>query len=295
MVAPGESHFFIQSWARDPLRELPEKTLRSAITQVRSSYGGRYRDELDADLLLERTLEVGGTPAALYRCFIETLCRVAEKTYFCDDTPRHAFHAKEILRALPEARVIACIRDPRAYLCSYKFQYRIHDPPRLRATYHPVLTPLLWRGAVTSMQTAELTSDRLQWLRYEDLVAKPESEVRRICEFLSLDYSEELIQIESRNSSFGETAPGIRADTVDRWRTELNVEEQALAEWVGKSAMKTFDYARERPRYRLWRLVLLGLTTPLALLRAIWWNRNRVGAVPHFLKQRAASIFGSVD
>ncbi|SDZ24616.1 Sulfotransferase family protein [Micromonospora pattaloongensis] len=111
--------------------------------------------------------------------------------------------------AYPELRVINVVRDGRAVANSWLQMgwwdgWRGPDawlygplPPALRAEWEssgrsfPVLAALGWKMLMAAFAEARAVHPAGQWLdvRYEDLIAAPREELRRMLDFLGLDWS----------------------------------------------------------------------------------------------------------
>src|SRR6185312_11289690 len=89
----------------------------------------------------------------------------------------------------PDARVVACIRDPRDFLVSYRDKWTISaEGARLRRLYHPVLTSYLWKASARAILDGQSRfGSAIHLLRYEDLVGEPDSHLRQLCAFIGED------------------------------------------------------------------------------------------------------------
>jgi hypothetical protein len=114
-----------------------------------------------------------------------------------DKTPGYVRRMRQIHELWPRARFVQIIRDPRD-VCLSMLDWRGGE----RTVGHygtwyidpAVSTALYWRYSVAIGREAgtALGPDLYHEVRYEDLVADAERELRRICEFVNLPYSEAL-------------------------------------------------------------------------------------------------------
>jgi hypothetical protein len=134
--------------------------------------------------------------AHLYGSALET----SGKQFFLDKTPRYYLVIPELRAVFPEARFIVLFRNPLAVLSSMIEQWTEPKSAMMTRRVVPdlVLAPKLLVDGIA------LLGNRGTVLRYEDLVANPVSEVRRICEFLELGFEPGLLQ-------YGNS-------TIPRWR-----------------------------------------------------------------------------
>jgi Sulfotransferase family len=118
------------------------------------------------------------------------------KPLYGDKTPGYVVQIPELARMFPEARFVHLIRDGRNVALSYI------ERPWGPSTVGEAA--LYWRSRVGRGRTAgkALGSNRYLEARYEDLVHDPETEVRRICAFLDLDFAPEMLQYKKAAERF---------------------------------------------------------------------------------------------
>ena len=115
--------------------------------------------------------------------------------------------------------------------------------------------------------------------------------MKDICDFLGIDYSDDLLHLDNHNSSFEGSAPGIFTTSVGRWRQALSPEAVWWAQKLGNDNMLRLDYepAPCRPNYA--RLILDIITLPSTLLRALRANRQHRGPTLQYLRRRLSGLF----
>ena len=213
VFSPGESHFFEDIYTRrsqfGPL-ETPEE-LEVLLPHLMSLYGRYNFPEtqilvekiVDSELIRVNALKDGGGYQAVYHQFMSQLASSEHKIRYCDDTPKHLFHLDDILALYPDAKIVACIRDPRDFMASYKnYWKRSTESQRVKALYHPILTSLLWRSSAQKIveSMSKHGPNTLHLLKYEDLVQDPNREIQRLCEFIGEPFEEEVLNIKVNNS-----------------------------------------------------------------------------------------------
>jgi len=306
VFAPGETHFFEDIWTRRKSLGMLDNALdlERAWNRLSTLYGrfnfpeaqSQVEAVVDKESIIERALLFGGGYGGLYLALADILCESTGKSYFCDDTPKHLFYLHEILSLLPSAKVIACIRDPRDFLGSYKYYWRRStESNRVRALYHPIVTMLLWRSSANLLlrHATQCCRDRVLLTRYEDLVRNPSHEINRVCKFLGLDYSDAMMQIETHNSSFDVMHPsGIFSNSVGRWRQTLEPIEVWTAQAISGRKMILAGYDPVPIQPSMWALIGTLLTVPSAFLRALRANSAKRGPLIAYLMRRVRGIFG---
>lgn len=198
--------------------------------------------------------------------------RVGEKT------PGHYRHLDMIFDWFPDARVVAIRRDPRDMVASHLGAPWVTEemaPGRLRApvirrlrAFHVAERARIWRQT-NGVILAEAEADsRVHMVVYEDLVAAPDRELRRICDFLGETFEPGMLaprddahtmpvatddRIRARWESWNDmhharaNAP-VSVRSVGRWREKLSPSEAALIEAICGTVMTRYGYDPEMPR-----------------------------------------------
>ena len=159
---------------------------------------------------------------------------------------------KPLAAAYPNAKFIVIMRDPRAVVAS------MHKLAAKDVTQraHTLSYARHWRKFV-GFYDHYLRSDefrgRLLVIRYEDLVASPQSVAGRLCEFLGIDLEPEMTAANGyggrstgstwrHNSSHDTVGRGIDGSLAARWRTELEPTAGRLVELVCGPEMGLLGY-----------------------------------------------------
>jgi hypothetical protein len=200
----------------------------------------KVRRELDAG-------EAGGLAdgiRAVYRAY----ARNKGKERYADKTPVYVYEIDTLAELFEEVRFVHLIRDGRDVACSFLGQERMRPNG-------PVEAALLWRERVEAGRDAgrRLGSSRYLEVRYEALIADPESVLRPVCEFVELDYdpvmlnyqerAEELIRLdggaERHRGVFLPPTEGLR-----RWQTDLEPAQIEAFEIVAGDLLDQLSYPR---------------------------------------------------
>ena len=192
--------------------------------------------------------------------------RVAERT------PQHARHLDLIYEIYPDARFVHIIRDGRDVARS--IVARGWGPSGIADAARE------WRTTVASARAARIPADRYLEVRYERLLADPESEIRSLYEWLSLPVASEVLDAalaEARaktNVTGGEVGTG-------KWRRELSAADRAAFGDVAGNLLDELGYdadeleVRARPSDSMRRRLRAGARAARSPLR-----RERAAAPP---------------
>ena len=156
--------------------------------------------------------------------------RIHGKTWWADKTPPHIDHIDYLLEVFPDAKFVELVRDGRDVSLSIMgLPFGGNDP---------YTTGKRWASCIRKGAAARAAMpDRVVLVRYEDLVANPEPEVRRVCEFLGIEYEEEMLHVERTDMSklqkdqqkwFSNLWAGINQTAVGKWRTQMSEHDQRL-------------------------------------------------------------------
>lgn len=300
--SPGESHFFEDIWSRrNEIGELTNSaSLEVAVQRMMAIYGryhfketqGVVDSKLDSKEIVQQISHDGGNYASLYHTFMVNLAIAQNKTLICDDTPRHLFYLPTILSWFPTAKVIACVRDPRDFLSSYKHYWRrSEDSERMKALYHPVTISLLWRSSNNLLAKAlqQYNQSQILLVQYENLVKQPQEVLQNVCDFLDVKYSNNLLFVDTQNSSFLpdiDKAYGIFDTSVGKWQKGLESHEVWWVQLLTGHLMQYFDYA-ELPINPSWVKILATLfQAPRHLVIGLGANREKRGPLLKYLWRR---------
>lgn len=183
-----------------------------------------------------------------------------------DKTPGYSRYIKKIHRHLPEARFIHLIRDGRDVRLSQLGRGSDHPSPDRHGRR--------WRKRVLAAREQGAEVPHYTEVRYEDLVLDTEAQLRRLCEFLELEWDpamltfheraqdrlseiardlpegEELAEGRHRAHRTAEdrlqlhrlTAEPPRKDRVGRWRSQMSAEDRAAFESEAGGLLSELGY-----------------------------------------------------
>jgi len=194
--------------------------------------------------------------------------RWGEKTLFAE------VYAGDVLRALPDVKVIHLVRDPRDVYASYRHAAWRGNAPgwwgRAKARVHGHLAWTLrnWRTSVAlARQQAAEWPARYRVVRYEDLVRDPAATLQHLCAFAGVPYEARMLALDAYpdlterqgNSSFG-PLEGVSTAPIGRFTSVLSPRAIALCERLAGDELTANGYAPagvRLPRSDAWRVRLV--------------------------------------
>ena len=216
----------------------------------------------------------------LFIYFMESIARHKGKRRYGEKTPNHAFHLDKIISDFPTAKIINVVRDPRDFVRSYKYAWRMkgsRDPGGVKKLYHPLVTANLWMRSDNafnrfSKQHVETCHD----VRYEDLVERPEETIIRICHFIGEEFTPDMVKVRGSNTSFSS-----KREELARW-------ERAVCDFVCRKQIRYYDYEQgETGVYIVWAFIRSILTLPGFIIGVIpVLRRYYKGGIWKYLRTR---------
>ncbi len=302
---PGETHFFDDIYFRkDEFGNPADSENRKKIIDRLSSLYDRYYEPDDQERInslikndiFGSTLHKQGTSYInLFTTFMSIQMQAAGKCRWGNNAPRDIFNIEQIIEFFPHAKIIVCVRDIRAFLLSYKGKWRVTGDAhssRLKKLYHPVITSMLWKtsmGNITKINKL-VSKNNLIIVKYEDLVTKPKDTTNNICLTIGEDFENNMLNIESNNSSSSDTKTGIFTSSLDTWQTKLSAEEVFIAQFIARKEMQQLGYKVKKASVSWPLLIYYILTTPLSLAQALIANRNMYTNPISFLYRRLSVL-----
>ena len=301
LFMPGETHFLEDIYRRHEEPGDGSEPLPDILARLRTLYG-RF-DELEDQRRVDGLYESGALARALSGCrtlreifdaFMRLQAASAGKRRWGNQVPRDVFELDTIFGMFADARVIACIRDPRDFLVSYRDKWTIAsdgDRPRLRRLYHPVLTSYLWKASARAILAGKSRFEHaVHVMRYEDLVAEPAERLRQLCSFIGEEFQPRLLDTQFSNSSTGERLSGISSRSAGRWRVDLPLEDAYFAQKICGPVMEKFGYTRVKLRPDPLKAARLALIAPARTIGALAANRSTRGSTFRYLARRIRAL-----
>ena len=301
-----ELNFIEKVWKRGKKQELSEpEAVKLAIMLV--GIQTRSMDMLkDLSEFEERGREIVAgiradviTPLVVYEAFLSAIVAENGKSIPCEQTPGYVFFIPEILRLFPEARIVNMIRDPRDNLYSRKnkwrqYKFRSDFVPRIRtariwAHYHPISTSYLWKTAVKAAQPF-VDSGQILQVRFDKVLENPEQELQRICDYIGVDFREDMLQVPIVGSSFedsDEKKLGIDKTRTSKWKDGgLNSAEIFINQTINADIIRSYGYERAKVFPNPLLLLYYGVTLPLRMLVSFALHLPQFKNMPETLQKR---------
>jgi hypothetical protein len=187
VAIPGETHWvpkLIKSMERS--KQSPDDVADVIVDHKR--WGDFH---LDADELRSRIRAVDPLNAAdVIRAFYMLYAEREGKSRYGDKTPGYVQEMPRLQRVLPEARFVHIIRDGRDVSLSH---LRMNWGPETYAE-----SARLWRNRIRKARKQAPQIDHYTEIHFEDLVADTEGVLRRVCDFIDLEFDPVMLTYHER-------------------------------------------------------------------------------------------------
>ncbi|MEP6997426.1 MAG: sulfotransferase [Betaproteobacteria bacterium] len=232
LAIPPETSFLpnVMGLAGDP--ESLKRRFFEIVTADRMTISNWSDFGLDKELFWRRLHAIPSfTIAAGTRLFYALYGEGQRKSRTGDKTPGYVFTMEHIQALLPEAHFIHVIRDPRDTAMSWRKTW-------FAPTQDYAVLGQYWRQNVEVGRRTAPGLRHYQEIRFEDLVLRPEAELKRLCGYLSLPYEPAMLDSSARGAvrlarlQGRAHADGRMIARDERTRIHLNLARPPMAERV---------------------------------------------------------------
>ncbi len=256
VAIPGETHWvpkLIKAFERS--KQSGEDAAALVIDHKR--WGDFH---LDGAELREKIVALDPVTAAdAIRTFYMTYAEREGKTRYGDKTPGYVKEMRRIQRVLPEAHFVHIIRDGRDVSLSH---LRMNWGPESYAE-----SARLWRNRIRKARKMAPDVNHYMEVRFEELVGDTEGVLRRVCDFIELEFDPVMLDYHERaEGRLAEKARDLprknrpdqpaetrleshklakeppRADRINMWRERMTPEEIAEYEAVAGDMLVALGY-----------------------------------------------------
>jgi hypothetical protein len=238
-------------------------------------------------------------PLSIYELFLSAISHENKSTISCDQTPKNVYYLNEILAFFPQAKVINMVRDQRDVLLSQKNKWKrrflgaskipVSEAIRSYINYHPILTSKVWNSSLEN--TARyFDNERVKIVKFEELLSKPESVVKDICNFLAIEYHPQMLNVSVVGSSTEQDNKDsflLDSSKIEKWKKGgLNSTEIYLSQLTSHKMMSKFSYHLEKFQLPPLLSIFYIITFPVKLGLAFLLNIKRMDNMAEVINKR---------
>ncbi|MCS3702309.1 sulfotransferase family protein [Salinibacter ruber] len=180
----------------------------------------------------------------IYRKYIDK--HMPSAVRWGDKTPVNTFHLDWIDRVFPKAKYVHMVRDGRDVVSSY-LRSEIYSNSEEAADR--------WKKSIEMAKKFEKKREnRFLKVRYEELVRFPNKEVRRICDFLDVEFKKDMLKFKDNIEKLGDThlphhrglKRPINTDSIGKWKERLTDDQKDIIRGRIKETLSDIGYTKSR-------------------------------------------------
>lgn len=243
----AESHFFVPFYnRRNEFGDLSNKTvLKNLLTEIYHSrkiffdtdlHGIKFNiDDIACRLLSEDRRTIPDIISGIF----EMNAMGEGKLRWGDKTPYYVLHLPTILEMFPQAQIIHIIRDGRD--CALSMLERRMDL-QIFNTYHAAHT---WNKYVSAgMEFGKYNPSVYLEIKYEEILSDPHLAMHTICDFLSEEFVESLIEFRKPKAAIKThmLQKPIQQGNQEKWRSKMTNRQIRIFEAMAGETLKKQSY-----------------------------------------------------
>ena len=212
----------------------------------------RFNIKIDAGECFEEIRKQQFSQAVIYKTILLNIFKDHPNEIILDKETLSWTKIPIVLEWFPDSKALLTIRDIRDVVVSFKKMTIAPKNDYLIALFNVI------DAMDHFLKFQEIYPDRFYGVRYEELKINPESEIKKICKFLEIDYDARMLDennwtdyrgkkwANKKESSF--YSSGDHLNPMGRWRRRITEEELFLCEWIGKKQMQNFGLKFENKK-----------------------------------------------
>jgi hypothetical protein len=206
---------------------------------------------LDRGYLREELSGRDLSPRTILDAVLRAHARSCGKTRIGAKFPMHYAYTSQLQEWYPDCLLIHTTRNPKAVYASQANKYL--KKLRGRAARSFMRFKQFMHINIQISLTARLhqklcDSPNYTLVRYEDLVTDPEPRIRQICEFVGIEFQDDMLRPRQFGSSFdkiGHENRGIDQSSIERWRTSISGVTAKLIDLLHVRAYRALGYTND--------------------------------------------------
>jgi len=179
----------------------------------------KLRDQLQASVASGRIGEYCTTEKIdeAIGCFIEDLLLPYASKHnarmVSEKTPWNVLYFSQLIQVFPSAKLVFCVRDPRAVVSSMlqvggRFKERGQMGPAFTRSINSAIQ-LIKKCNATGLDAYKKNKDQVLLVKYENLVNTPEETGKKICNFLNVEFFDQMLALDKGKDNVVKHADGL--------------------------------------------------------------------------------------
>jgi LPS sulfotransferase NodH len=246
IAIPPETRFALKAYdMRRSFGDLADPANRRKLGEWITGPGNSFKDlGLDAHDIIEQIVAGPGTLGSAMGIVFRAYAERFGKARWGDKRPAYLLHLDILLWLFPDAQIIHIIRDGRDCVASMK------DQPWFKGGLNHAISQWV-RGMEAGWRASKkLTADQYYEVYYERLVADPENELRKLCDFIGEEYDDAMaepsrvasVAVPERKVWHELTHGAVTSERVGSWQQRLKPGEIGLCEAIMARQLEARGY-----------------------------------------------------
>ncbi|MFJ3771474.1 sulfotransferase family protein [Streptomyces sp. NPDC090075] len=247
IALPPETRFVLPAYERRlSFGDLREPLNRAGLAQwITGRRETRFHElGLDAEVVAGRIADGPPTLGSALGIALEAYAESHGKARWGDKRPAYALHVEEILRLFPDAQFVHLVRDGRDCAAS------LLGMPWWHRGFHEAVATWAQVMDVTRRYAGRLGPGAWHEVRFEDLVADPETQLRLICAYLGEEYDPAMTRphrlartaVPARKTWHRRTRGALDTSRAGSWQQRLTPDQIRLADAVLGDRLARYGY-----------------------------------------------------
>ena len=231
---------------------LNEGNIKLMLNDLNKRFYGRWNLKIDEERCFKELDLTKKTYQSIFKSVIRNLHNKYSIEILGESEGSVWRNIPDFLRMFPNGKTLLLIRDLRDIVVSFKKITIAPDNDYLVSLFNVIDAMDHW------LKYVKLYPEQFYGIRYEKIKLNPEPEVKKICQFLGINFEPEMLnedkwedltnggwtKWENRAVS-GFHKDGDSKNPVGRWRKLISEEDLFLCEWLGRKQMNDFNIERE--------------------------------------------------
>jgi hypothetical protein len=209
---------------------------------------------VDKEDFLQRILETDRSDRALFTVMMKVYADHFGRPIMGEKTPAHLRYVSTLMEWFSNAKVIHMFRDPRGVFVSdlrrrkklpVTFPFKqLNRFEFFLKLFIMLQTSAVWFEAVLRYHKyAKLYPNNYLLVKFEDLVTEPEKHIRRVCDFLEIEFQDKMLDQEVVSVGFRWKETGFDRNAATRWQEQIDPWIDRWFSFWFRKYLKEFGYS----------------------------------------------------
>jgi hypothetical protein len=182
----------------------------------------------------------------IFKIILEEHAEANNKKIYGAKFPVNSSYIRLLMEWFPNSKIVFLIRDPRAIFASLSggFRKKITSKNKIFNTRILLMfsTILQFNKAVKNYKKYSQRENYFL-IRFEDIITQPEKYLKRLCNFLEIEFKKEMLLPSVFDSSFKtKQNKGFDRDTLNRWKKHISPIDEKIIKFFTYRQMKELKY-----------------------------------------------------